>query len=426
VSSLLDVLHGRSSRASRPDVTHAETEPAAGERQSAELLLAPELELAAGAAEHPNPSEPTEGSGVVALLEEGRPPTAHAAAAPAIPDRSSHTSNRHAEAGRTQPAADLGRPRGRRSPLLWVLAAAGSLFAAFLVYEFAGQEEQSFLVDPSAIASAPETTVELAVPPLESPPAPPASTPAFEPRPSVAIAEPIAEPVAAPVELGRSSAPQDTRALPVSAAASTEPEPSIQISRGRSDDPLFKKLRGAYAALVAGDNGNAESLYREVLARDAGNIDALLGLASLAARGGRQAEARDLFRQVERLDPRNSTAAAALALLPGASPQASGESQLKILLREQPTSAALYFALGLHYVAEQRWPDAQATFFEAVRHEPTNADYAFNLAVSLDRLGHVQPAANYYQRALDLVSGSQRFDVTVARARLAALRAPQG
>jgi Flp pilus assembly protein TadD len=162
-----------------------------------------------------------------------------------------------------------------------------------------------------------------------------------------------------------------------------------------------------------------------VLARDAANIDALLGLASLAIRGGRQAEARDLFRSVERLDPRNSTAAAALALLPGTSSQQSGESQLKTLLREQPASAALHFALGLRYVAEQRWPDAQAAFFEAVRHEPTNADYAFNLAVSLDRLAQVQPAANYYQRALDLASGGQLFDVTVARARLAVLRAPR-
>jgi Tfp pilus assembly protein PilF len=199
----------------------------------------------------------------------------------------------------------------------------------------------------------------------------------------------------------------------------------IQISRGRGDDPLFATLRSAYAALVAGDNAGAESLYREVLARDAANIDALLGLASLAIRGGRQAEARDLFRSVERLDPRNSTAAAALALLPGTSSQQSGESQLKTLLREQPASAALHFALGLRYVAEQRWPDAQAAFFEAVRHEPTNADYAFNLAVSLDRLAQVQPAANYYQRALDLASGGQLFDVTVARARLAVLRAPR-
>ena len=82
----------------------------------------------------------------------------------------------------------------------------------------------------------------------------------------------------------------------------------------------------------------------------------------------------------------------------------------------------MHFALGLQYVTQGRWPDAQAAFFEALRNEPTNADYAYNLAVSLDRLGQAQSAATYYQRALDLATASALFSPEAAKQRLASLR----
>jgi Tfp pilus assembly protein PilF len=211
-------------------------------------------------------------------------------------------------------------------------------------------------------------------------------------------------------------------------AAAATPDPVIQITRSPVTDPVYDRLTAAYAALQAGDAVTAEAAYREVLAADDGNVDALLGLATLAGRAGRGTEARDLFRRVQQLDPKNATAAAALSALPGQGGDAAGASagQLKSMLAEQPESAELHFALGLRYVADQRWPDAQVEFFEAVRYAPRNADYAYNLAVSLDRLGQDQPAASYYQRALDLAAGSQQFDVAAAQARLATLRGPGG
>ena len=73
-------------------------------------------------------------------------------------------------------------------------------------------------------------------------------------------------------------------------------------------------------------------------------------------------------------------------------------------------------------MAQGRWPDAQTAFFDAVSNEPTNADYAYNLAVSLDQLGQAGPAAAYYQRALDLATASALFNPGVAQARLDTLR----
>src|SRR5450759_5046257 len=78
------------------------------------------------------------------------------------------------------------------------------------------------------------------------------------------------------------------------------------------------------------------------------------------------------------------------------------ESRLKTLLNEQQNSSSLHFALGNYYAEQARWGEAQQAYFNGYRLEPDNAELAFNLAVSLDRLGQKKSAAQYYQRALQL------------------------
>jgi tetratricopeptide (TPR) repeat protein len=152
----------------------------------------------------------------------------------------------------------------------------------------------------------------------------------------------------------------------------------------------------------------------------------MLGLAAIALRTGRAQEAQDLYQAVLEAEPKNPAAIAALSTLPAgatADGDTGRESQLKNLLREQPGAATLHFALGLQYVAAGRWPEAQQAFFEAVRNDPANADYAYNLAVSLDQLGQGTAAAAYYERALGMAGNGTLFDRTAARQRLDNLRA---
>ncbi len=201
--------------------------------------------------------------------------------------------------------------------------------------------------------------------------------------------------------------------------ASAEP---IRIVRGTTTNPVFPKLSEAFAAFQAADFARAEALYREVRAADPGNVDALLGLGALAARGQRTDEAREFYQAVLLAEPRNAAAISAMSTLPAAGARNLDESTLKSLLRDQPGAANLHFALGLQYVAQGRWPDAQMAFFDAVRNEPANADYAYNLAVSLDQLGQSAPATAYYQRALELATASSLFNTGAAGERLATLR----
>jgi tetratricopeptide (TPR) repeat protein len=85
-------------------------------------------------------------------------------------------------------------------------------------------------------------------------------------------------------------------------------------------------------------------------------------------------------------DPGDVTAQAALINLRGGGDAGQSESRLKTLLAGQPDSPALHFALGNLYARQGRWSEAQQAYFQAYALEPDNADYLFNVAVSLDHL----------------------------------------
>ncbi|MBI5439372.1 MAG: tetratricopeptide repeat protein [Nitrosomonadales bacterium] len=189
--------------------------------------------------------------------------------------------------------------------------------------------------------------------------------------------------------------PVKNKALP---ALAPRENSTIRIERGETGlvDPL---LDNAYLAYRDGNLGVAQQLYREMLDRDARNTDALLGLAVIARQRGEDTLASQYYSRALALDPRNAVANAGMSALAA---DGSSESRLKILLDEQKDSAILHFALGNRYAEQSRWGEAQQTYFNAYTLEPGNAEFAFNLAVSLDHLGQNKLAAQYYQRALQL------------------------
>ena len=82
--------------------------------------------------------------------------------------------------------------------------------------------------------------------------------------------------------------------------------------------------------------------------------------------------------------------------------------------------ANAHFLLGNLYAENRRWRDAQQAYFEAARLQPQNADYNYNLAVSLDHLGQGAAAADFYKRALAATSKGQ-FDTAAVDRRIRAL-----
>ncbi len=214
--------------------------------------------------------------------------------------------------------------------------------------------------------------------------------------------------------------------LPPVAVAKMEtavnPMPPIRIEHSHVSDAVDPMLLTAWQAYHNGDFDTASQNYSEVLRKDiqnnnSPNRDALLGMAAIAQQRSQDANAAQYYSQLLGLDPRDPDAHAGMSSLLGT--EAGAESRLKLLLTQRPEAAALHFALGNLYAQQSRWGDAQQAYFSACALESDNAQYAFNLAVSLDHLGHGKLAAQHYRRALQLDSvGNTSFDHAQTQLRL--------
>lgn len=183
-------------------------------------------------------------------------------------------------------------------------------------------------------------------------------------------------------------------------------------------------LAEAYELLQKGQLAEAQQAYGRVLAADNRNIDALLGLASVAWQQGQTEKAAEHFYRVLQLDPQNAHAQSGLIGLMGRIDPTSSETRLKQLIAREP-SGGLYFTLGNLYAGERQWAPAQQAYFQALQLEPTNPDYAFNVAVGLEHLGQSKLALGYYRKALDLsfARGHAGFDQKQVIARIGELSA---
>ena len=172
----------------------------------------------------------------------------------------------------------------------------------------------------------------------------------------------------------------------------------------------------AYDLLQSGQYEQARQAYEKLRVAQPASPDVVLGLAVIAQRQNRIDDAARLYLRAIELDPRNGFAQAGLVGLIGRADPAAAETKLKQLIRQQP-AAYLHFALGNVHAGQGRWNEAQGGYFEAQRLEPDSADYAFNLAVSLEHIGQPRLAAEYYQRALRLAQGKPAVNFDPAQAR---------
>ena len=174
---------------------------------------------------------------------------------------------------------------------------------------------------------------------------------------------------------------------------------------------LSPGIAEAYQALQAGKLDQAESRYRAVLQADAQSVDALLGLATIAARRGNAQQALGFYEQALQIEPRNAAAQAGIIDIIGQADPQMSETHLKQLIAREP-SAFLYFSLGNLYGRQAAWPAAQAAYFQAYNLQPDNPDYAYNLAIGLEHLEQPKLALTYYRKALELSfqKGHANFD----------------
>ena len=203
------------------------------------------------------------------------------------------------------------------------------------------------------------------------------------------------------------------------------PAPGVPgVALMSNPDKPVSLMDAAYAAYQAGKLGEATRIYQDVLRADPTQRDAWLGLAVIAHGSNQREAALAAYKQVLRLEPQNATALAGLSSLITSAGEPQQESRLRELLARSPQEADLHHALGLVLSGEQRWSEAQPLFFKAHALAPQEAQFAYNLAVTLDHLRKPALAVQYYETALGLAQGkATSFDETSARTRIAALRA---
>lgn len=381
------------------------------------------------------PAEPSPPRESVSSAPMATPKTeSEAQPQPATSPKPSTPAARHAETHPKAPPQDAGRiavaqqkaktvfsakkPARNRTLLLAGTAVAVALgLAGFGIYYWQITSTSTMLIPVGA-----PQPVSAAAPPIdvEAPPQPGI--------PATSAQSPIDKPALSPVEGPAPVAAHVSQ--PASSAASgpartearggSEPfkeNPAIQIRQSAATSHLNPTLGKAYQSFLSGDTGTAQQLYRKVLQQEPNNRDALLGMAAIALKQKQAGQAAAYYSKLLDLDPADPEALAGLIGLQGQSDPTQSESRLKKVLAQNPQADAAHFALGNLYTQQSRWAEAQQSYFRAYSSAPGNADYAFNLAVSLDHLNQSKLALDYYQRAL-AQPGPASFDKSSVQTRI--------
>ncbi|MDP1718174.1 MAG: tetratricopeptide repeat protein, partial [Burkholderiales bacterium] len=229
------------------------------------------------------------------------PPPAGFAAAPA------KTQSGQIKAATVIQAASKRSPSGlrlylRAHPIVALGSAAGFFLVGFGVYVYLQIFHPGFLI-------------------RRPPPAPPLAQAPAQPAPPIAtssLIRPATEPE--PPQTGATLPPQSKPAAPAApspAAVAETPGNTIIVSRTNTTATVTPLLAEAYAALEANTFDVAQRLYDQLLRNEPKNIDALLGLAAIAAQQGKTDEATRHYLHILELAPRHALAQSGLISLLG-------------------------------------------------------------------------------------------------------------
>ena len=248
---------------------------------------------------------------------------------------------------------------------------------------------------------------------------------------NVVVAESIAEVESstvepAPVVSVRTEAIETTRIVSVDQVETStkQAESSTSTLEIISTSQVAQKdlwLREAYAAYKSGNDSLAMTRYNQVLEVDPGNRNALLARAAINVQNDNSQAAIKDYQTLLLHNPKDSLAMTSLLTVANYSPQAA-ETQLKLMIRDEPDSPYLNFALANAYGAQNRWQEAQGYYFKALENNPGDPNYAYNLAVSLEHIAQPLAAVSYYRRALDNIdNGLATFSREVVSQRMETL-----
>jgi tetratricopeptide (TPR) repeat protein len=179
--------------------------------------------------------------------------------------------------------------------------------------------------------------------------------------------------------------------------------PGSEPGAGLSDPAVEALFAQALARHQTGDLGEAERLYRRLLAAAPDHVDGLHFLGLVRAQSGAMEDAVRLMGRAVALRPDFALAhynlGNALRRLGRgeAAVEAYGEA-----IRLQPRSPAALTNLGVTLRDLGRTEEAVEAYGQALAFEPANVQAHYNLGVALQALGRIEEAVHAYRRTLNL------------------------
>ncbi len=177
---------------------------------------------------------------------------------------------------------------------------------------------------------------------------------------------------------------------PMATGAAAEPE-----------SPCPMMLAAAFGLQQNGDLAGAERGYREVLARDPANADAIHLLGLLSLQQGRPRESLEYLLEALALEPLNpyflKSLAAAFAELKN---PARAIAVLEKALALKPDFGDAFVDLGTILASERRFQEAAACFTKALDLSPARLTALVGLACVLKETRQSEPAARMFSLAL--------------------------
>lgn len=207
---------------------------------------------------------------------------------------------------------------------------------------------------------------------------------------------------------------KDTSALAQEEAPAEEKEEEVQgmgikIGVGKRTVSWDYDLGKAYEAIIAGNTPDAVAIYRNVLANDPSNKNALFGLATLFHRSGQLDLARPLYGKLLALDPKNRDALNNfLVLLADEAPQ-EALAQMETLEAGNPGFSPIPAQMAVIYQKLGDTNKASEKMFRAIALSPENLTYRYNLAIMMDKQQNYEEAAKLYRQ---IIEANQRGEMT--------------
>jgi Tfp pilus assembly protein PilF len=169
------------------------------------------------------------------------------------------------------------------------------------------------------------------------------------------------------------------------------------------------ELQKAYEAMRSGETWIAIEIYKDVLKEQPANQDALFGIATAFQRTGELDWARPFYDKLLRVNPRHADGLNNLLVLVAEESPQEALSRLHELEKSNPDFAPIQAQLGLLYHQNGEFDKARYHLLRAIRLEPGDIDYKYNLAIIFDEQGDAAEAVVLYRKLLQAARNGEQL-----------------